>query len=95
MLRTIGISVAQAVAIVFGAQLCWTLVSYSVENHSFDIGPLLVLLLYPLPIAVAAARKHNALLSIIITNLWLGWTVIGWVVVMIWACNWNVEPVTE
>jgi len=71
----------------------WSPISSS--THSFDLGPLLLLMLYPLPIAVAALRKHNALLSIIVTNLWLGWTVIGWFVVLIWACNWDVEPAAE
>jgi Superinfection immunity protein len=95
VLRTIATSVAQAVAIVLGAEFCWSLVAYFVEYHSFDLGPLLLLMLYPLPIAVAALRKHNALLSIIVTNLWLGWTVIGWFVVLIWACNWDEEPAAE
>ena len=95
MLRTIATSVAQAVAIVLGAVLCWTLVAYFVENHSFDVGPLLVLLLYPLPIAVARVRKHNALPDIIVTNLWLGWTVIGWIVALVWACDTNVEAALE
>ena len=76
---------------MLGAEFCWSLVAYFVEYHSFDLGPLLLLMLYPLPIAVAALRKHNALLSIIVTNLWLGWTVIGWIVALIWACDTNVE----
>ena len=95
LLRTIATSVAQAVAIVLFAAVCWFVISYYVEKHSFDIGPLLLLVVYPLPIAVAAVRKHNALLNIIVTNLWLGWTVIGWIAVLIWACNWNVEAVAE
>jgi hypothetical protein len=40
-------------------------------------------------------RKHRALLDIIVTNLWLGWTVIGWFVALIWACNLNVEAAAE
>lgn len=95
MLRTIAISVAQAVVIVLGAELGWFLVGDFVEKHSFDIGPLLILALYPLPIAVASVRKHNAVLAIIVTNLWLGWTVIGWIVALIWACNSNVEAAAE
>ena len=51
------------------------------------IGPLLLLALYPLPIGVATLRKHNAVLDIAITNLWLGWTIIGWVFALIWACD--------
>jgi hypothetical protein len=47
--------------------------------------------IYPLPIAVAAARKHNSVLDIIAFNLYLGWTIIGWIVALIWACNTDVE----
>jgi hypothetical protein len=95
MLRTVATAFAQAIAIVLGAELCWSLVASFVEKHSFDYGPLLILVLYPLPIAVAAMRKHRALLDIIVTNLWLGWTVIGWFVALIWACNLNVEAAAE
>lgn len=90
-LRTIATSFAQAIAIVLGAEFCWSLVGSFVEKNSFDYGPLLILVLYPLPIVVAAMRKHRALLDIILTNLWLGWTVIGWWVALIWACSLNVE----
>jgi T4 superinfection immunity protein len=91
MLRTIVISVAQAAAILLGAWLCASLTSYVFEKDPFYTGPLVILLLYFLPIVVAAIRKHNSLLSIIVTNLWLGWTVIGWIIALIWACDTNVE----
>ncbi|MGA3052838.1 MAG: superinfection immunity protein [Candidatus Korobacteraceae bacterium] len=91
MLRTIAISVAQAAAILLGAWLCVSLTRYVFEKDPFYTGPLLILLFYFLPIGVAALRKHNSLLSIIVTNLWLGWTVIGWIVALIWACDTNVE----
>jgi hypothetical protein len=61
MLRTIATSLAQALAIMLGAELCWSLVAYFAEYHSYDLAPLLVLVLYPVPVAVAALRKHNAL----------------------------------
>jgi FtsH-binding integral membrane protein len=91
MLRTIAKSVAEAVAIVVGAVLCLLLTTYVVERDSFEIGPLLLLALYPLPIGIATLRKHNAVLDIAITNLWLGWTVIGWVFALVWACDTDVE----
>lgn len=95
MLRLIATSVAQAIVIVFGAEVCWSLVTSFVLNYPFDYGPLLVLLLYPLPSFVAAQRKHNAALDIIVVNLWLGWTIIGWIVALVWACNLNVEPAED
>jgi hypothetical protein len=92
MLRLITTSFAQAIVIVFGAEVCWSLVAIFVQNYPSDYGPLLVLLLYPLPSFVAALRKQNAALDIMIINLWLGWTIIGWIVALVWACNLNVEP---
>lgn len=94
-LRIIAASILEAVAIVLCADLVWILVVYFVKHDSFDIGPLVLLALYPLPIAVAEVRKHNALLDIMIFNLWLGWTVIGWVVALIWACDWDAKAFYE
>ena len=91
MLRTIATSFAQALAIVLSAELCWSLVSYCLVKWSFDYGPLLLLVLYPLPIFVANWRKHNAVLDIMVINFWLGWTVVGWLATLIWACDWDVE----
>ena len=91
MLRTVASSLAQSVAILLCAWCCYSLASYLVEKHSFDIGPLFIFLLYLLPIGVAALRRHNALLDIMVLNLWLGWTLIGWLVALIWACDTDVE----
>lgn len=95
MLRTIAISVAEAIAIVLSTALFFFLISYVVQRDSFEMAPLLLLVLYPLPIAIAALRKHNAVLDIVLTNLWLGWTVIGWFFALIWACDSDVEVVSE
>jgi len=43
------------------------------------------------PLIVAIVRHHRAKLAIGVTNVLLGWTVIGWIVALIWACNSNVE----
>lgn len=49
---------------------------------------LLVLLpLYLLPSIVAAARnKSNGTAGVVLLNIFLGWTLIGWVGAFIWAC---------
>ena len=44
------------------------------------------------PLIVAIVRHHRAKLAIGVTNVLLGWTIIGWIVALIWACNSNVEP---
>lgn len=44
-------------------------------------------MLYILPTVVACAREHHNALAIAVTNLLLGWLLIGWIVSLIWACT--------
>lgn len=41
--------------------------------------------LYFLPSIVALARQKRDLVSILLLNVFLGWTAIGWVIALIWA----------
>jgi hypothetical protein len=41
--------------------------------------------LYFLPTFIAAARKNSNALGIFVLNLFLGWTLLGWIGAMIWA----------
>jgi hypothetical protein len=52
--------------------------------------PVLVpvfLVAYFIPFFVATGRKHRFGAAIGLINLFLGWTVLGWVAAMIWAVN--------
>lgn len=49
------------------------------------IGYLFSLGLYLLPSIVAFCRHHQNSPAILILNLLLGWTGIGWVVALVWA----------
>ena len=49
------------------------------------------LLFYFLPTVCAFYRKHNARAGIFVLNLLLGWTLIAWVIALIWSLNANVE----
>ncbi len=53
------------------------------------VGALIVifgcLFIYFLPSIVAAGRGHRQRDPIIILNLFLGWTLIGWVVALVWS----------
>ena len=40
---------------------------------------------YVLPMVVAICRKHHNATSIVVLNLFLGWTFLGWVVALVWA----------
>jgi len=61
---------------------------------SLGVPELVVLMLmggsigaYLLPTIVALARKKRNLLAIVLVNVLLGWTVIGWVVALVWAVS--------
>lgn len=47
------------------------------------------LLLYFVPAIASITRDHRQKLPIILLNVLLGWTVVGWVGALIWAC---IEP---
>jgi len=49
----------------------------------FFFGP--VTIMYFLPSIIALARSKRDLLAIFLLNFFLGWSVIGWIVALIWA----------
>ena len=46
---------------------------------------LIPALLYFLPAIIALARGHHDGFAIFLTNLLLGWTVLGWIIALIWS----------
>lgn len=49
--------------------------------------------MYFLPSIIALLRGKRDTLAIFLLNLFLGWSVIGWVVALVWAAK-NDAPVT-
>jgi len=49
------------------------------------IGVIVVIVLYFLPTIVAQVRKKHNVNGIILLNLLLGWTIIGWIGALIWS----------
>jgi Superinfection immunity protein len=43
--------------------------------------------LYFLPTIIAMARGKTNLAPILLVNLFLGWSVVGWIVAMVWAVS--------
>jgi hypothetical protein len=43
------------------------------------------LLLYQIPTLVAYSRNHHQATAIFALNLLLGWTVLGWIISLVWA----------
>lgn len=62
---------------------------YASDSHTGTIAfiALCALAIYFLPTVVASNRRHQNLLAIFMTNLLLGWTFLGWVAALIWACT--------
>ena len=49
-------------------------------------------LVYFMPSIIAFARSKRDLVSILLLNFFLGWTLIGWIVALVWAAK-NDAPV--
>lgn len=45
------------------------------------------LCLYFLPWGIAAQRNHPNIIGIFVLNLFLGWSLIGWVIALVWAVS--------
>ncbi len=48
---------------------------------------LFLLGLYFLPVIVAGVRGHQSTVAILVLNLLLGWSVIGWIVALVWSLS--------
>lgn len=46
---------------------------------------ILGLALYFLPTIIAAIRRCNGILGIVLVNIFTGWTFVGWVVSLVWS----------
>ena len=55
----------------------------------------LTFLFYFLPTIIAFARSKRDAMSIFLLNLFLGWTLIGWVVALVWAAKHDVPVVAR
>jgi ABC-type transport system involved in cytochrome c biogenesis permease component len=51
------------------------------------IAAFIAVMLGLLPAYIAGRRGHQNYLAILMLNLLLGWTVIGWIIAMVWACT--------
>jgi hypothetical protein len=51
--------------------------------------------IYMLPTIVAGNRRHREVMPIAAINLLLGWTVLGWLIALLWALTSNVSKVAR
>jgi Superinfection immunity protein len=54
-----------------------------------------VFIMYFLPSIIALARSKRDIAGIILLNFFLGWTMIGWIVALIWAVKTDVVVVVR
>jgi hypothetical protein len=52
-----------------------------------SVGAILLLALYLMPSIIAFTRGKANAGSVLVTNLFFGWTVVGWVVALAIACG--------
>lgn len=52
-------------------------------------------LFYILPGAIATTRKHPNSMAIWLVNIFLGWSIIGWVVALVWSVLKSQAPVVH
>ena len=52
----------------------------------------LAVTIYLLPAFVAAGRRHRNAGAIFALNLFLGWTLLGWVLALVWGMTANTKP---
>lgn len=62
-----------------------TLSSSLITIISIVIISIIFLAIYIIPTIVANIRKHSQKTQILILNIFLGWSFIGWVIALIWA----------
>jgi len=48
---------------------------------------LALFLLYFVPVFVAHHRQHHQRLAISVLTLFAGWTALGWLIALVWACT--------
>jgi hypothetical protein len=58
----------------------------SVASTGVGMGVIVILVgLYFLPTVIAASRGHKNAAAILVLNLLLGWTVLGWIIALVWS----------
>ncbi len=46
-----------------------------------------LIVIYAIPSIVALARRHRHMVKICLVNLFLGWTIYGWIVALTWSAT--------
>ncbi len=59
------------------------------------IGILILAFIHFLPMIIALKRNHKNKIPIILINIFLGWSLVGWVIALVWATKKNENVMIE
>lgn len=90
-LANFGITVSVVMAAILLGIIGVGLAVGPVDWSGLALLPLL-LGVYLLPVFIATGRHHLKIAKIAATDIFLGWTVIGWVVALVWSLSDGVKP---
>lgn len=77
---TVSLFLAVALGVIYG-------ISRNSPHEMLSICLLAIgLFIYFIPTLIAIAAGHVNLTAVIVLNILLGWTFIGWVAALVWAC---------
>jgi hypothetical protein len=86
--RTVTVAAAPATNTTIAATNAVTDTPPAASDTGSGIGVTMVLLAaYFGPTLVAIMRKRHNTGAIFALNLFLGWTVLGWIIAFVWACT--------
>lgn len=75
----------------------WAIILLVIFICCYPLGLILFFLtllgFYFLPWDLSYKRNHNSTVSIFLINLFFGWSFIGWVIALAWACSSDVKKV--
>jgi hypothetical protein len=72
-----------------------TAAASGVSDATFGLSMMLIVMgLYFLPAIISVIRKHHNRMQIILLNLLLGWTFLGWIGALIWSAGTVKRPGT-
>lgn len=63
-----------------------------ISNTTTILVVLAIVLIYMLPTLIAFGRGHPRRQDVALVNILVGWTLIGWIAVFLWASLVYVEP---
>jgi hypothetical protein len=63
-----------------------------IGNTTTILMVLAIVLLYMLPTLIAFGRAYPRRQDVALVNILLGWTLIGWIAVFLWASLAHIEP---